>query len=66
MIGLAPFIRRQPAYDTVCEACKSAIEEVRAKVPREQFERFCNPLNYLGASQATRHDAKSALIGRST
>lgn len=64
MMGLAPFIGRQPAHDVVYEACKIAIEEekplldvlssdaqVIAKVPREKLEHFCNPWNYLRASQ---------------
>lgn len=80
MMGLAPFIGRQPAHDVVYEACKIAIEEskplldvlasngdVTAKVSREQLERFCDPLNYLGASQAMVDDMLrvSAMVGAS-
>lgn len=81
MMGLAPFIRRQPAHDFVYEACKTAIEDskplldvlasneqVTAKVSKEQLECFCDPLNYLGASQAMVDDMlrTSALIRRGT
>ncbi|KAF3937775.1 hypothetical protein ABW19_dt0204948 [Dactylella cylindrospora] len=64
MMNLAPFIGRQSAHDVVYKACKTAIEEsksllevisadpeVTSKVSQTQLESFCNPTNYLGASQ---------------
>ncbi|KAK7189059.1 hypothetical protein DPSP01_012686 [Paraphaeosphaeria sporulosa] len=64
MMGLAPSIGRQPAHDVVYAACKTAIEngrplldvlaeneEITAKVSTAQLAQFCNPINYLGASQ---------------
>ncbi|KAK5948588.1 hypothetical protein OHC33_010347 [Knufia fluminis] len=64
MMGLAAHIGRNPAHDLVYEACKTAIEtdqalfdvlktnkEITDKVPLEDLEKFCDPLNYLGASQ---------------
>ncbi|KAJ4293086.1 hypothetical protein N0V90_008368 [Kalmusia sp. IMI 367209] len=64
MMGLAPFIGRQPAHDVVYAACKTAIEESRplldvlaenqevtSKVSRDRLAQFCDPINYLGASQ---------------
>jgi 3-carboxy-cis,cis-muconate cycloisomerase len=64
MMGLAPFIGRQPAHDVVYAACKAAIEDgrplldvlaenddVTAKVSQERLAQFCDPINYLGASQ---------------
>lgn len=81
MMGLAPFVGRQPAHDFVYEACKTAIEnskplldvlasneQVTAKVSKQQLDYFCGPLNYLGASQAMVDDVlrTSALIRRGT
>ena len=64
MMGLAPHIGRNQAHDVVYEACKTAIEndqalldvlandkQVTDKVSSEDLRGFCDPLNYLGASQ---------------
>lgn len=64
MMGLAPLIGRNQAHDVVYEACKTAIEtdqplfdvltarsDITDKVSVEELGRFCDPLNYLGASQ---------------
>lgn len=64
MMGLAPHIGRQPAHDVVYEACRTSIEqkkslfevlstnrEVLDRITVEQLKEFCDPLNYLGASQ---------------
>lgn len=64
MMGLAPFIGRQPAHDVVYEACKKSIEErislldvlkgqpeVMAKISEETLADLCNPIKYFGASQ---------------
>lgn len=64
MMGLAPSIGRNEAHDVVYEACKTAIEndealldvlktrsDVTDKVSMKELEGFCDPLNYLGASQ---------------
>ncbi|KAK6216051.1 hypothetical protein LQW54_003825 [Pestalotiopsis sp. IQ-011] len=64
MMGLAPFIGRQPAHDVVYEACKKSIEErislldvlkgqpeVMTKISEETLADLCNPIKYFGASQ---------------
>lgn len=64
MMGLAPHVGRNQAHDLVYESCKKAIEtdsplfdvlmtnsELTNKVSEEELRGFCNPLNYLGASQ---------------
>lgn len=64
MMGLAPFVGRQPAHDIVYEACKESIEARRPlldvlcerplvleKVSKEKLASLCDPTNYFGASQ---------------
>lgn len=64
MMGLAPQLGRNVAHDTVYGACKTAIEtnqalydvlaadeQITDKVSKELLAGFCDPLNYLGASQ---------------
>lgn len=64
MMGLAPFIGRQPAHDVVYEACKESIEQgkplldvlrsrpaVMEKIDDEKLAALCNPTNYFGSSQ---------------
>ncbi|KAK5074399.1 hypothetical protein LTR64_006457 [Lithohypha guttulata] len=64
MMGLAPHIGRGEAHDVVYDACKTAIESDKAlfdvlaanndiisKVSADELNGFCDPLNYLGASQ---------------
>jgi adenylosuccinate lyase len=64
MMGLAPHLGQQGAHDLVYEACKSAIDknktllEVLEGLPslvgiatRGQLAAFCDPLEYMGASQ---------------
>lgn len=64
MMGLAPHVGRNQAHDVVYESCKKAIEtdsplldvlmtnpELKDKVSEEELKGFCDPLNYLGASQ---------------
>ncbi|KAL4891637.1 L-Aspartase-like protein [Aspergillus ambiguus] len=63
MMGLAPHVGRNKAHDIVYEACKESIEknrtllecllekpEVISKMSTEQVSKFCDPVNYLGAS----------------
>jgi 3-carboxy-cis,cis-muconate cycloisomerase len=64
MMGLAPFIGRQPAHDVVYEACKESIEQrkplldvlktrpsVMEKIGEEKLAALCDPTNYFGSSQ---------------
>ncbi|KAK7752895.1 hypothetical protein SLS62_005054 [Diatrype stigma] len=64
MMGLAPFVGRQPAHDLVYEACRASIEErrplldvlrerpqVTAQVPADKLAALCDPTNYFGSSQ---------------
>lgn len=64
MMGLAPFVGRQPAHDIVYEACRESIESRRAlldvlrerpqvtdKVPEDKLAGLCDPTNYFGSSQ---------------
>ena len=63
MMGLAPHIGRQTAHDVVYEACKRAIEEdksllevlvdvkeIHGKIEKEELEKLCDPVNYLGSA----------------
>lgn len=63
MMGLARFVGRQEAHDIVYAACKQAIEndegllevllrqpDVKSRVERDELERLCDPMRYLGAS----------------
>jgi adenylosuccinate lyase len=64
MMGPAPFVRRERAYDVVYEACKSAIEhglvlldvlkanpEVSVHLDEDRLSQLGGPLNYLGSGQ---------------
>lgn len=64
MMGLAPFVGRQPAHDLVYESCRESIEsrrplldvlrerpQVTDQVPEEKLAALCNPTNYFGSSQ---------------
>ncbi|KAI1874430.1 hypothetical protein JX265_004638 [Neoarthrinium moseri] len=65
MMGLAPFIGRQPAHDMVYEACKESIEKRRPlldvlrantrvieTIGEDKLVQLCDPTNYFGASQS--------------
>lgn len=64
MMGLAAYIGRQPAHDVVYEACRDSIETSRplldvllakevvsSKISKEELEKLCDPMNYMGCSQ---------------
>ncbi|MBL8673987.1 MAG: adenylosuccinate lyase family protein, partial [Rhodospirillales bacterium] len=61
MMGLAPFIGRQPAHDLVYDSCRLAAErggtlldallesaEIAKHLDRDALARLCDPANYLG------------------
>lgn len=63
MMGLAPYLGRQPAHDVVYRACTSSIEtveplldrllkeeKVTASITEEELSRLCDPVNYMGCS----------------
>ena len=63
MMGLAPYVGRQPAHDVVYEACRTSIETSRplldvlianelisSKISAEELEKLCDPLNYMGSA----------------
>ena len=63
MMGLAPYVGRQPAHDVVYEACRTSIETsqplldvllanelVSSKISAEELAKLCDPLNYMGSA----------------
>ena len=65
MMGLAPYLGRQPAHDMVYEACRDALAQGRslfdvlAADPRisaaltvDRLRSLCDPANYLGSAPA--------------
>ncbi|KAI1308931.1 adenylosuccinate lyase [Xylaria venustula] len=65
MMGLAPFLGRQPAHDIIYSACMQSIEEkksllqvlkrkpeVTAHLSAEKLESLCDPSKYLGTAQS--------------
>ena len=64
MMGLAPALGRNTAHDVVYDACRVAneeglsllealrrSEEIAGKLPDEELQRLCDPINYLGQSR---------------
>lgn len=64
MMGLAKYVGRQPAHDVVYQACCASIEDSRpllevllgdeqvaGKISKEELERLCDPLRYMGSAQ---------------
>ena len=73
MMGIAGEIGRQQAHDRLYEACRTAIEnnkslidvlkatpQLAENVGEARLEALCNPLNYLGSSQAMVDEVVSA------
>lgn len=63
MMGLAPYVGRQPAHDVVYKACTSSIEigeplldrllkeeKIMESITKEQLAKLCDPVNYMGCS----------------
>lgn len=64
MMGLAPYIGRKPAHDTVYQACCSSIdtgrplldvlrsdEDVTTKIGADALVELCDPTRYMGCAQ---------------
>ncbi|OBT40080.1 hypothetical protein VE00_09360 [Pseudogymnoascus sp. WSF 3629] len=63
MMGLAPFVGRNPAHELVYEACKTSIEtseglidilmkseEIISKIDEKHLRNLCDPAQYLGSA----------------
>ncbi|KAM0722790.1 hypothetical protein Q7P37_002232 [Cladosporium fusiforme] len=76
MMGLAPYIGRQPAHDIVYQACCSSIEAskpllgvllaneaVAGKISAAELEKLCDPLRYMGCAQRMVDDVLAQRVG---
>lgn len=76
MMGLAPYVGRQPAHDIVYQACCSSIEasqpllevllaneSVASKISAAELEKLCDPLRYMGCAQRMVDDVLAQRVG---